>query len=253
MKIGVVIPTYEEQENIKNIFIAFKKQKQHNFFFCFVDGSYTSKTRIEIKKYFKKKNYKIILEKKRKKIGFFKISTRCEASFIGFDWLIKNKNLDLITDMDADLSSSPKDIKKAVELYKRNNSDLIIGSKYLKNSKVYNRQLSRIIFSSIYTGICKLIISNNISDYSAGYRFFKPKSLKKMIKKKLFFKSPAQHLENLLFYYENNYKISEFPAIYVDAKSNSKSIVLTHIFIYMFQLLIIVLRFYLRSIKKIFK
>ena len=155
--------------------------------------------------------------------------------------------------MDADLSSNPKDIKKAVEIFKKNNSDLIIGSKYLKNSKVYNRKLSRILFSLIYTGICKLIISKNISDYSAGYRFFKPSSLKKMIKKKLFFKSPAQHLVNLLFFYENNYKICEFPATYIDAKNSSKSIVLSHIFIYIFQLLIIILRFNLRSFKKIFK
>ena len=55
MKIGIIIPTYEEHDNIRKIFHAFKKIKNIQFFFCFVDGSHTNKTRLEIKKYFKKK------------------------------------------------------------------------------------------------------------------------------------------------------------------------------------------------------
>ena len=65
MKLGIVIPTYQEEKNIKKIFYAFKKIKKINFFICFVDGSYTSETSNEIKKYFKK-NYKIIYQKKKK-------------------------------------------------------------------------------------------------------------------------------------------------------------------------------------------
>lgn len=253
MKIGVVIPTYEEQNNIKKIYRAFKKIKKIDFFFCFVDGSFTSRTSDEIKKIFEEKNYKILYEKNKSKIGILSLSTRCKASFIGFNWLVKNKKLNLISDMDADLSSNPKDIKKAINLFLKYNSDLIIGSKYLDKSRVLNRNLSRSIFSYIYTGVCKLLISNKISDYSAGYRFYKPSSLKKMIKKKLYYKSPAQHLENLLFYFENGYKISEFPAIYIDTKRNSKSIIITHIIIYVLQLCIILFRFMFRKIKKFSK
>ena len=248
MKIGVVIPTYQEQKSIKKIFYSFQRIKNIKFFFCFVDGSYSNQTSNEIKKYFKK-NYKILYQKKRKKIGFFKLSSRCEASFIGFKWILKNKKVNMITDMDADLSSDPKDIKKAIKIYKKYKSDLIIGSKYLEKSKVINRSFSRSLFSNIYTTTCKLLITNEISDFSAGYRFFKSETLKKMVKQKLIFKSPAQHLANILYYYENNYIISEFPAYYADTKQNSKSISLSHIFVYVIQLTYILLKFYFRKIK----
>ena len=80
------------------------------------------------------------------------------------------------------------------------------------------------------------MISKSISDYSAGFRFYSVKSLKKLIVKKQRYESPSQHLENLLFYYEKKLKIDEFPAQYKDTDENSKSIYLTHIIIFIFQL-----------------
>ena len=99
MKIGIIIPTYQEQDNIKKIKQKFEKLKSINFFFCFIDGSYSNDTQKEIKKNFKK-NFKIIRQKKIK-IGSFNVSRRCEASLMGFKWIIKNKKLDMVTDMDA--------------------------------------------------------------------------------------------------------------------------------------------------------
>jgi glycosyltransferase involved in cell wall biosynthesis len=251
MKLGIVIPTYQEEKNIKKIFYAFKKLKNINFFFCFVDGSYTSATSNEIKRYFKK-NYKIIYQKK-KKIGILNLSTRCEASLLGFKWLIKNKKIDMVSDMDADLSSDPADIYKAIQLYKRNSPDLIIGSKYLKRSKIINRKLSRSFCSLIYSYVCKKLISNKISDYSAGFRFYDVSSLKKLIKIKPLFKTPSQHLQNLLFYYENQLEIKEFPANYIDTDGNSKSISNIHMLVYIFQLTEILLRYHLRKLNRFFK
>lgn len=248
MKLGIVIPTYEEHKNIKKIYKAFSYLKNIKFFFCFVDGSYTNKTKKEIKKHFKY-NYKIINESKKNKIGMFKLSQRCEASLIGFKWLIKNKKVDLITDMDADLSSDPKDIKKAIKIFKREKSDLIIGSKYLVGSRIIKRKPIRILCSKIYTLVCRLLISKNISDYSAGFRFYSIKSLSKLIKQKQRYKSPSQHLENLLFYYENKFHIDEFPAQYKDTDENSKSIYLTHLVIFIYQLSNILFQYHLRKLK----
>ena len=250
MKIGIIIPTYQEEKNIEKVFYKFSRFKKHKFFLCFVDGSYDNKTKMQIKKYFKK-NYKII-SKKKNKIGFFNISKRCEASSIGFKWIIKNTNVDLIADMDADLSSDPKDILKAIKIYEKDKPDLIIGSKYLSGSKVIKRKFFRIVCSRIYTVICKMIISKKISDYSAGYRFFRRKSLSKMINGNYIFNSPARHLENLLFFYENKLKISEFPANYHDTNEKSKSILFHHVLIIAFQLLIILLNFYFRKLNKFF-
>ena len=60
-----------------------------------------------------KKNYHIIKERK-KEISFFNPSSRCEASLLGFKWFINNTQIRLIADMDADLSSNPNDIHKAL-------------------------------------------------------------------------------------------------------------------------------------------
>ena len=182
MKIGIVIPTYQEEENIKKIHKSFQKIKNIKFKFCFVDGSYDNKTSKQIKKNFKK-NYHIIKERK-KEISFFNPSSRCEASLLGFKWFINNTQIRLIADMDADLSSNPNDIHKALKIYNDTKSDLIIGSKYLKNSKISKRKLIRAFCSKIYTQVCKILISSKIKDYSAGYRFYSRKSLKKLVKKK---------------------------------------------------------------------
>ena len=88
MRLGIVIPTYNEKENIKKIFHSFKKLKGIQYFICFVDGSPTNETQLEIKKYFKK-NFTIVREKK-KEIGFFTLSTRCAASFLGFKWILRS-------------------------------------------------------------------------------------------------------------------------------------------------------------------
>ena len=99
-----------------------------------------------------------------------------------------------------------KILKKQLRFLKEK-SDLIIGSKYLVGSRIIKRKAIRILCSKIYTFVCRLLISKNISDYSAGFRFYSIKSLNKLIKEKQRYKSPSQHLENLLFYYENKFNI----------------------------------------------
>jgi dolichol-phosphate mannosyltransferase len=251
MKIGIVIPTYNEKNNIKKLYDTFKKHPNLDTFICFVDGSPNQDTTHEINKFFKK-NYIIIPEKKKIVVtGFFTLSTRCHASLMGFKWFLKNTKIELITDMDADLASNPSDITKAIEIYKKNKSDIIIASKYLPKSKVLKRNFIRIFISYIYTAGCRLVVSRKISDYSAGFRFFSRKSLNKMVKQKIRFLSPSQHLEILLFYYENKYKISEFPAYYKDTQKKS-TIQFSHLFIFGFQIFISLSLFKFRQLVNIF-
>ena len=149
--------------------------------------------------------------------------------------------------MDADLSSDPKDIKKQLRFLKEK-SDLIIDPNILLD-KDYQEKAIRILCSKIYTFVCRLLISKNISDYSAGFRFYSIKSLNKLIKEKQI--QVSQHLENLLFYYENKFNIDEFPAQYKDTDENSKSIYLTHILIFIYQLSNILVQHYFRKLKKL--
>ena len=245
MKLGIVIPTYNEKKNIKKIFQSFKKLKKIQYFICFVDGSSTNETQREIKKYFKK-NFTTIKEKK-KKISFFTLSTRCAASFLGFKWILRNTKCNPIVDMDADLSSNPLDIYKALKIFDLKKADLIIASKYLKKSKIVGRKLLRTFCSYIYSNCCKIVISNKISDYSNGYRFFSRKVLKALVKIEKKYDSPSQHLENLIFCFEKQYTIYEIPATYIDTGKDSGSIKIGHLFIFAYQIFEILIRYKLKK------
>ena len=86
----IVIPTLDESDNIPKLFNALKVLKKINYKICFVDGSKDNRTINEIKKYFKN-NSKILKEKK----NISKISSRCAASRMGFEWAVKQKFCEL--------------------------------------------------------------------------------------------------------------------------------------------------------------
>jgi len=239
--IGIVIPTYNSHYNIRKLASEIEKSlTKINYFICFVDGSQNNQTIFAIRRYFDKKKYIIIKEKKKK--TFLNISTRCKASKTGFSWLLNNKNCSVIVDLDSDLAHDPKDILKGSSMIINFNYDLVIASKYQQYSMVYKRKLLRKIISALYTFVCKKIISKKISDFSNSYRFYNPKILSKLLKKKMIFDSPAQHLENLIFFIKNNYKITEISSVYKDTGEKSKSIKSLHLVFFFFQIIIIMLK-----------
>tara|TARA_B100000700_G_scaffold13720_1_gene13692 strand:+ start:198 stop:917 length:720 start_codon:yes stop_codon:yes gene_type:complete len=229
----IVIPTLDESDNIPKLFNALKVLKKINYKICFVDGSKDNRTINEIKKYFKN-NSKILKEKK----NISKISSRCAASRMGFEWAVKQKFCELIVDMDCDLANDPNDIIYAIKLFKKKNYDLIITSKYLPKSSVNGRTIFRSFLSKFYTVVCQIFINKNISDYSNSYRFYKKKYLKKMLKKPLVFKSPIQHLENLKFFILNNYKIGQIHTNYNQLRGGKSVIKLKHLIIYFYEFVI---------------
>jgi len=225
----LVVPTRDEGKNIKKFFNSLKALKNLKYKVCFVDGSKNDETVKEIKKNFKK-NFIILKEKKK----LDRTSSRCLASRIGFEWSVKQKNYELIVDMDCDLANNPNEIINAIKLFNKKNYDIILASKYLPGSSVIGRALFRRLLSWIYTTICKIFISNKISDYSNSYRFYKKQKLKDLLKKPIIFDSPIQHLENLKFFIYNKYKIGEIKTQYIERKSGKSAIKFVHLFNYFF-------------------
>lgn len=228
MNLGIVIPTKNEQENIKALSRSIKKNlKFFKFIICFVDKSDDDKTIKMINKYFSKKNFHIIKEKKQKT----KLTTRCAASNIGFKWFIENTNVNVLIDLDADLAQDPKEIKEAVRHL--SDYDVVIASKYLKKSIVIGRSKLRRIISYSCTLISRIIISNKITDFSNSYRFYKRKCIEEILKKKIIYQSPIQHLENLIILIENGFKIKELPTKYIERERGQSSIKVVGLFFYM--------------------
>ena len=227
MNIVIVIPTKNEADNLKKLSSSIKKTLRNiNYKLCFVDGSETKNTVNSIKKFFGN-NAHIIKEKKTDEK-----SSRCYASRLGFIWAVNQKKCDIIVDMDSDLAHDPKEILTAIKKFKKKELDIIISSKYLKNSKVVGRSVFRRLLSKIYTIICRIIISNKITDYSNSYRFYKKDKLKKLLKIPIKFNSPIQHLENLKFYIRNKYNIDEISSNYIERESGKSVIKVKHLIYY---------------------
>ena len=241
MIIGIAIPIkdevrylYELKRKIDKLKIKFKLN------IVFIDGSKNSKCRNLIRSIFGKST-KILLDKNKR--NFFNLSNRCLASNEGFKYLIKYTDSKFIVDMDSDLATNPEDILLAEYYMKRKNFDLIIFSKYLQKSITKKRQTIRRFISFYYSIYCKKMFSNKITDYSNSYRIYTRQSMKKLLNEKITFSSPTQHLENLIFYIKNKYKIVQLPACYTDTGKGSNTIKLHHFFIFFLQIIFLTIKY----------
>jgi dolichol-phosphate mannosyltransferase len=85
--------------------------------------------------------------------------------------------------MDADFSHSPKELIRNLNYFKKNKLDLLISSRYLKDSRIINWPLSRRIFSKLSNILAYLILRINVSDYTNGFRIYSNKSIKIILNK----------------------------------------------------------------------
>lgn len=224
----ILIPTFHEEKNIKNLYKEFSNLNSNlKLFYCFVDDSKNDLTKKEIEYHFKNKNFKILKFSKSEEI-----STRCKSSWNGFRWIIKNLNSDYVVEMDADLAQHPKDLLRGYDIISNAKSDVLIFSKYHKKSLIEGRNFLRSTISYLYTLSCKIMFSYKITDYSNSYRIYSFQGVMNLLEKKRRFDSPIQHLENILFFVKNKYKISETYCHYVERSDNNSSIKLKHLLVY---------------------
>tara|TARA_Y100001970_G_scaffold282259_1_gene394756 strand:- start:19065 stop:19778 length:714 start_codon:yes stop_codon:yes gene_type:complete len=168
--IAIIIPTYNEKENI---FKLSKKILKLN-----------PKTRIFIIDDTKK--YNLLNDfKKIKKINYINRKNkkgRGSAVLDGLKFALKNKKIKIFVEMDADFSHRPQELNKNLKLFIKNNLDLLISSRYLKKSKIYNWSIQRRIFSYLANILAKTLLDVGVSDYTNGYRIYSKKSAKLITK-----------------------------------------------------------------------
>ena len=154
-KINIIIPTYNESKNILPLIKEIKRYLP-DANICVVDDS---KKNI-IGNILKKNNFhKVIYFHRKNKKG------RGSAVIYGFKKLF-NKNIDQIfIEMDADFSHRPSELKKNIKLFKKNKSDLLIASRYLKKSKILNWSMSRKILSKLSNILAKTILKHTEKNY----------------------------------------------------------------------------------------
>lgn len=157
----VIIPTYNERQNIETILQAIFDLQQHFHVLVIDDGSPDGTAEL-VRELQPRYNNTVFLEERRGKLG---LGT---AYIHGFKWAI-SKGYNYIFEMDADFSHSPLDLPRLYHACKREGADVAIGSRYVKGGGVKNWPKNRIALSkgaSLYT---RLILWMPVEDPTAGF------------------------------------------------------------------------------------
>jgi len=211
----VIIPTYNEIENIEAIIKAVFTQDMA-FDVLIVDDSSPDLTGDKVKALQEEYPNRLFLESRKEKSG---LGT---AYIHGFKWCLK-RNYNYIFEMDADFSHNPKDLERLYKACASEGADVSIGSRYVKGVNVVNWPLGRVILSygaSIYV---RLITGMRIQDTTAGFVCYKKSVLEALNLDRIKFVGYAFQIEMKFKAYLKKFKIVEVPVIFTDrTKGQSK-------------------------------
>jgi dolichol-phosphate mannosyltransferase len=216
--VAIIIPAYNEQDNILKLIKKIKYLIPKVRIYI-IDDSLGLETSLIINK--KSVNY----FHRAEKLG------RGSAVLFGLKKAILHKNIKFFIEMDADFSHSPNELIKNINFFKKKNLDLLVSSRYLKNSKIINWPLSRKIFSFFANYLTKKILAVPLSDYTNGFRIYSKRSVYKIIKDCGKIGDGFIILsEILLVLHKSKYKISEIRSIFRNRLRGESSVNLKLIF-----------------------
>lgn len=210
----VIIPTYNEIENINDIIDAvFTLPKA--FHVLIVDDNSPDKTGDKVKE-LQTIYPNLFLEIRTKKAG---LGT---AYIHGFKWALA-RNYDFIYEMDADFSHNPNDLIKLYDACSQKDADMAVGSRYVTGVNVVNWPLSRVLLSYFASVYVKMITGMKICDATAGFVCYKKEVLQNLNLNKVKFVGYAFQIEMKYRVYCKKFNIKEVPIIFTDrTKGESK-------------------------------
>ena len=216
MKIGIIIPTLNEELNIVELIEKIDKNlsKKYDYNIAIIDDSLEDKISPKINKF---KN-KIMYIHRGKKMG------RGSAILLGMQYFLDTNLMNIIIEMDADLSHDPDELKEKIDLFLNNNYDILIASRYLKDSKIINWSKKRKILSFLSNKLAKFFLKIPVSDYTNGFRIYSIKATGHIVDNCGKIGDGFIILSEILMeLYYNNFKLGEHYTIFrnrVRGKSN---------------------------------
>lgn len=205
----VIIPTYNERENIEAIITTVMELPILFNVLVIDDGSPDGTA--EIVKRMMNGKYKgcIHLIEREGKQG---LGT---AYIAGFQWAIEHK-ANYIFEMDADFSHNPKDLLKLYDACAIEGADLAIGSRYVTGVNVVNWPMGRVLMSYFASKYVRTVLGVKIHDTTAGFVCYRRKLLETIELDKIRFKGYAFQIEMKFTAYKCGAKITEVPIIFVN-------------------------------------
>ena len=210
----VIIPTFNEKENIQKIIKAvFSLLKP--FHVLVIDDNSSDGTAELVKQLIPLYPDALHLEQRAGKLG---LGT---AYIHGFKWALQ-RNYQFIFEMDADFSHNPEDLQHLYNACKHNGADMSIGSRYIKGVNVVNWPIGRVIMSYYASAYVRLITRMPVRDTTAGFKCYTRKVLETIDLSKIKFMGYAFQIEMKFAAWRSGFKIKEVPIIFTD-RSEGKS------------------------------
>lgn len=203
----VVIPTYNEILNIKNIIEAVMKLPEE-FDVLVVDDDSPDGTATAVTAMSEQFPQRIFLEKRKEKSG---LGT---AYVHGFKWALAN-GYDYIFEMDADFSHNPEDLSRLYQTCLEG-ADMAIGSRYVKGVNVVNWPLNRVLLSYFASIYVRVITGMKIHDTTAGFIGYKRNVLESIPLGEIKFVGYAFQIEMKYRAFCKGFQIREIPIIFTD-------------------------------------
>lgn len=222
--LAIVIPSYNDAENIPLVVKGIRSVSPRATIIVVDDSNEQQKKKLRS---FAGKQKNLQLVERKVKSG------RGSAVLDGFKVALKDKRVQYMFEMDADTSHDAKDLTKFLE--KKKSADMIIGSRYLPESKIINWPKKRLFMSKlINSALLNVLFNLGIHDYTNGYRMYNRRAAE-------YLTGTTLHEKGFLLLSESAYKlnragftISEVPITFTDRKHGVSSVRATDMLVALF-------------------
>ncbi len=206
----VIIPTYNEKENIENIIRAVTGLKEHPFNVLVIDDGSPDGTADIVKRLMADEfAERLFLVERSGKLG---LGT---AYIAGFKWALEH-GYEYIFEMDADFSHAPADLPRLLAACKDEGYDVSIGSRYVTGVNVVNWPMGRVLMSYFASKYVRIVTGLDIHDTTAGFVCYRREVLETIDLDAVRFKGYAFQIEMKFTAHKCGFKIKEVPVIFVN-------------------------------------
>lgn len=204
----VIIPTYNEIENIANIIDAVMGLPVRFDVLVIDDGS-PDGTADAVKQKMLQYPERIFLEQRSGKLG---LGT---AYIHGFKWALERK-YEFVTEMDADFSHNPEDLPRLLTALKEQKADVAIGSRYITGVNVVNWPMGRVLMSFYASMYVRMVTRMKVRDTTAGFVCWRRRVLEALELDRIEFKGYAFQIEMKFKAFKRGFRIVEVPIVFVN-------------------------------------
>ncbi len=204
----VIIPTYNEKENIENIIRAVFSQQLTFDLLIIEDGSPDGTASI-IRTLQKEFADRLFMVERKGKLG---LGT---AYIVGFKWALEH-GYDFVFEMDADFSHNPADLIKLYDVCANQGADVAIGSRYVSGVNVVNWPIGRVLMSYFASKYVRFVLGLRIADTTAGFKCYRRQVLETIDLDSIRFKGYAFQIELKFTAHQCGFILKEVPIIFVN-------------------------------------